>query len=575
MTIYLLKRDWADKEFVDEFKRLVRGQMNYFGGGHPAPVQFLTLHLLPKGGKSRIPAFNRRAPGHDTVLALQAKPRKHFEFLGMLAHEHLHNWYLYTMKSDLGPWFMEGLRARANGYRRTLNSPFDFASFDALRLLRIYDSIYDRASCVEIQTVRYPTMSDAIAQRHAHFLLDSGVGATLISRSLLRNSTPSILNGYKPMRMIATLRISIAALVLGALALSGTHAAEPKPISIVSANLKRGLTRSDIAQIKLHVEYWVAELAGAQTVQAAYKAREGFLADYNKYATSIRYQVEFARSAAAAVPPAVEKLNRNDQLISLKEINFAIVVSEMAQLTTIPALDALVRHENPGVRFLAWRGYRGVRDQAIRKGKDDAKTLFAALRRHAATEPSPIVAAAIVDVLDIEKSALTAEAFKKAFDLNFNTLVGMLKTCCDRLAVGEGDWARSSIAALPILQSADGFYKPDRKKAALIVQQMVNIAQAAAMAYDAAEGQGRVAFQCAPLLRQVEPAIGSLSADSGNEIRKTLLDKKKSSIEKSKAIRRAVLDWIDRLESLGVRKPVFTPIKAPAATTQPATRPAT
>ena len=103
------KRDWADKEFVDEFKRLVRGQMNYFGGGHPAPVQFLTLHLLPKGGKSRIPAFNRRAPGHDTVLALQAKPRKHFEFLGMLAHEHLHNWYPYTMKSDLGPWFMEGL----------------------------------------------------------------------------------------------------------------------------------------------------------------------------------------------------------------------------------------------------------------------------------------------------------------------------------------------------------------------------------------------------------------------------------------------------------------------------------
>ena len=103
------KRDWDDKEFVDEFKRLVHGQMNYFGGSHPAPVQFLALHLLPKGGKSRIPAFNRRAPGHDTVLALQAKPREHFEFLGMLAHEHLHNWYPYTMKSDLGPWFMEGL----------------------------------------------------------------------------------------------------------------------------------------------------------------------------------------------------------------------------------------------------------------------------------------------------------------------------------------------------------------------------------------------------------------------------------------------------------------------------------
>jgi len=78
---------------VEEFKRLVRGQMNFFGGSHPAPVQFLALHLLPKGAKARIPAFNRRVPGHDTILALHtpARSRRHFEFLGMLAHEHLHN----------------------------------------------------------------------------------------------------------------------------------------------------------------------------------------------------------------------------------------------------------------------------------------------------------------------------------------------------------------------------------------------------------------------------------------------------------------------------------------------------
>ena len=104
-------RDWDDQKFVDEFKRLVRGQMNYFGGSHPAPMQFLALHLLPKGARVRIPAFNRRSPGHDTILALHSstRPRGHFEFLGMLAHEHLHNWYPYTMKSDLGPWFIEGL----------------------------------------------------------------------------------------------------------------------------------------------------------------------------------------------------------------------------------------------------------------------------------------------------------------------------------------------------------------------------------------------------------------------------------------------------------------------------------
>lgn len=105
------QRDWGDAELVDQFRRLVRGQMEFFGGAHPAPIQFLALHLLQEGEHSNIPAFNRRSPGHDTILALHspARPRAHFEFLGMLAHEHLHNWYPSVMKSNLGPWFMEGL----------------------------------------------------------------------------------------------------------------------------------------------------------------------------------------------------------------------------------------------------------------------------------------------------------------------------------------------------------------------------------------------------------------------------------------------------------------------------------
>ena len=375
-----------------------------------------------------------------------------------------------------------------------------------------------------------------------------------------------------PMRMIAMLRISVAALVFGALALSGTHAAEPKPINIVSANLKLGLTKSDIAQVQEHSKYWVGVLARAKTAAEVYAAREGILADYNKYATSIRYKVEFARITAAIVPPTMGKLSKDDRLISLKEVNLAIIISEMTQLTAIVAMDAMVRHENPGVRFLAWRGFRGVRDDAIRTGGQDARTLSAALARHAATEPSPLVAAVIVDVLHLDKSTLTSNAFKKAFDLNFNTLVGMLKTCCDRLAGGDASWARPCTAALPILSNSAEFYQPDSKMATLILQQMVNIAHAAAKAYATAGGVGSGAFQCTPLLHQIEPAIGELTSDSSTDIRKPLLDRKMSPIEKSKAIRRGVLEWVDRLEERGVKVPVFTPIKAPASTTQPTTK---
>jgi hypothetical protein len=267
-------------------------------------------------------------------------------------------------------------------------------------------------------------------------------------------------------------------------------------------------------------------------------------------------------------------LSKDDRLISLKEVNFAIAISQMTQLTAIGAVDALVRHENPGVRFLAWRGYKGIRDQAIRKGGQDAKMLFAALARHAKTEQSPLVATAIIDVLNPGKSALTANAFKKAFERSFDALIEILKPCCNRLAAGDARWARPCLAALPILKIASEFYKPNPKKATQILQQLINIAQAAAKAFAAAGGVGNGAFQCIPLLQQVEQAIGSLTSDSGTDIREPLLDKKRKPAEKSSAIRRGVLEWIDRLEELGVKEPVFTPIKAPAPTTQPATKPA-
>ena len=393
------------------------------------------------------------------------------------------------------------------------------------------------------------------------------------------------------MRMIAMLRVSTAAFVLGALALSGAHAAEPKatskpkpiisepdPITIDPANLDRGLVKKDVDQIESHIKYWLTRLATDEAAGDVYKAREGILADYNKYAKSIRYKVTFARSTATAVQERMKTLGKDAPLLPLKEINLAIVISQMTQLTTIDAIDAMVGHRNPGVRFLAWRGYREIRDQAVRTSRKDAIKLSEALKKHAATETSPLVAAVIVDILHLKKPTSSSDAFNKTFDKvfdgYFNTLVGMLKTCCDRLADGDAAWARPCIAALPILRTASDVYKPDRKKATLIMQQMINIAQAAAQAFASAQGVGAGAFQCAPLLQQVESDIGALAPKSGDDIRKPLNDGKMSALEKSKAIRRGVLEWIDRLEESGVKRPVFTPIKKPAPTTQPTSKPA-
>ena len=105
------ERTFEDAVYFGKMKKVVEAQVAYFGGDHPAPVQAIALHILGKGIRPSIPGFNRRAPGHDSILGVHnnARPWGHFEFFGMLSHEHMHNWFPNVLQSDLGPWFMEGL----------------------------------------------------------------------------------------------------------------------------------------------------------------------------------------------------------------------------------------------------------------------------------------------------------------------------------------------------------------------------------------------------------------------------------------------------------------------------------
>ncbi len=113
-----------------------------------------------------------------------------------------------------------------------------------------------------------------------------------------------------PMRTIAMLRVSVVALVLGALALPCAQAAEePQPINISASNLATGLLDSDTAQIKLHVEYWLSETTAAESAGHVYAAREGLVADYNKFSASAHYKVEFARITASLVNATLVKFD--------------------------------------------------------------------------------------------------------------------------------------------------------------------------------------------------------------------------------------------------------------------------
>ena len=105
------ERSFKDEDFFATMKKMMQAQLDYFGGDHPAPVQAIALHLVGKGVNPGIPGFNRRAPSFDSILGVHSpkRPWGSFEFFGMLSHEHMHNWFPNVLRSDLGPWFMEGL----------------------------------------------------------------------------------------------------------------------------------------------------------------------------------------------------------------------------------------------------------------------------------------------------------------------------------------------------------------------------------------------------------------------------------------------------------------------------------
>jgi len=366
-----------------------------------------------------------------------------------------------------------------------------------------------------------------------------------------------------------------------AVTMAAAPSTRPAPINIGRASLSTQLNRDDIAQIDKHVKYWVDKIVAAKTAEEAYDARDSLLAEYNKYASSRSYQLSFARSTASIAPGGLAQIESTSRVNSIKQLNLAIAMSRMTRLTSVAGLNALIGHDNPGVRYLGWRGLRTVRDQAILRGGQEVKTLFAALTERAKTESSALAAAQIVNTLHVGRISppgISEADFGRTQNQAFEILVSVLSSACNRLAAGDTSWSRTCETALPALKSFAVIYRKNPNMLRVVVQQSVNIAWATAKAYESTNGKGAPAMVCSSLLQQTEPVIEALTNLKGKYIRTELAKKKMSIEEKIPAVQNAVLEWVEKLRGKGVKKPVFEkpkPKKTDVPTTQPTTRPTT
>lgn len=187
------------------------------------------------------------------------------------------------------------------------------------------------------------------------------------------------------------LRSFLPLVVLAATVLPRTaRAQDAAPDLPGDAEVRGPLGPAAVGKIDKYIDYWVAKMQGAKVVKAMADARQGLLNGYNQHGGA-SYQYAYAGSAAARVVAILADTHR------VKQIQAAMALSEMPQITIQPALEKMAEHKNAAVRYWAARGYRRAARLLMIQGGNYAKRTLAALEKLGRSEQSgPVLAEALV-----------------------------------------------------------------------------------------------------------------------------------------------------------------------------------
>jgi hypothetical protein len=376
-----------------------------------------------------------------------------------------------------------------------------------------------------------------------------------------------------PMRDSSFLWMGLLTLVASVSVESSIMAAEPPAMDIpVSALGGAGdLGSQYVAQIDAWLEYRRGQIADATEIKQVVDAGTNTLNDYRRY-DSPSYRYTFAGRAAAILTTLLgEGLKKEDNLLRLKEITVAMVLSKMSQVTASTALETMVVHANPGVRFLGWEGYRSARALILAQSPAVGQKMFDTLAAAAAKEDSaPVLGAAFLtlNISSFTSPSLSPGTVKDAQTRAFEILQTNWLRWCMRVANGDLEMSRAfakSIETVQTLAAAGVAGDPTKAK---VLQWLVDLMRCSAQAYDDAGTKGAIGAENGTLLKNCETAIIAISQVRKSHVGTPLADEKMSATERGPTVREGVIYWMDDLKDLGVVK---SNIGLPA-TTRPATR---
>ena len=229
------------------------------------------------------------------------------------------------------------------------------------------------------------------------------------------------------------LRTWVACLVLTA-SLAGSLPADQAPeLDIPPVALKGPLLPMHEEKIAASLTYYtqVIQKAKDDDQPTIDSGRAGLIQTF-RYSESMTYRYAAAKFAAEIVTPLLEDDSR------IKQINAALVLSTMPQVTIQPALEKMIVHGNPAVRYYGWRGYRNAWTYIVSQGAKPAGTMFDSLGRRADDEPSPIVMGAIWEMLRLRGDPTTVPGdLGNPREHAFNILRASWRKRCGQVMAGD------------------------------------------------------------------------------------------------------------------------------------------
>jgi hypothetical protein len=379
--------------------------------------------------------------------------------------------------------------------------------------------------------------------------------------------------------LVAMLTASLTApLALGqASPNAGTPAATEAPaLDIPDVALRGNLLPDHKQQILARLTYFAEKIRTCDEKDASTlaAARNGLLGTF-RHSDSTTFQYTVAEIASGLLTPLL------DDPSSVKQLTVALAISQMPQVTIQSALEKMVTHPNPGVRYLGWKGYRAAAPRVLVQGAEQGKTMFATLARRAAEETSGPVVAAIwqmlrMDIGNVRPAGGQADPRRQALKILSDTW----RVHCVRIM--NGDLSTAIVAgkgldtALEFVASSPAGSPDGKTGMQLVADLMWSAAKGYGRIYDAEDEKGResnpVLYALATLLTESEGALnkrfGYGALDQRDYIRFVLSDStiKKKGLRGSAMLyylnpqppnkQYGVSAWVDELKAkYGIEEP--------------------